>query len=326
MKALALALLVATSAHAQFAPAVGVGIIRDGKLREVRVSGELIAGKPAPYDTIFNVASLTKPVVAMVTLRLVAEGQWDLDEPLAKYWVDPDVAADPRHRVLTTRHVLAHQTGFKNWRWLDEGEKLRFNFDPGTKHQYSGEGFEYLRRALEKKFGVSLAELSQKYVFDAAGMRDTQHAWDARTDESRFAQWHDAKGAHAYPKHRITRVNAADDLLTTVEDYGRFGAWVMNGAGLPAPLFGALATPVAEIRKDHAMSLGWELFTNLPGGEYALVHSGSDDGVKALVILFPKSGHGLVLMANSDNGFALFEKAITESLPLGKELLARAKG
>ena len=328
--ALALVLFLPAALHAQsaapFQPAVGVGVIRDGKLREVRVSGELLQGQPAPYDTIFNVASLTKPIVAVLTLRLVAEGKWDLDEPLAKYWVDPDIAQDPRHRLLTTRHVLAHQTGFKNWRWLDEGEKLMFHFDPGTQHQYSGEGFEYLRRALEKKFGLSLAELSQKYVFDVAGMRETQHAWDARTDESRFAQWHDEKGAHAYPNHRITRVNAADDLLTTVEDYGRFAAWVMNGAGLPAPLFTAMTSPVAPIRENQSMSLGWELFSNLSGGEYALVHSGSDKGVKSLVIILPKSRWGLVLMTNTDNGFALFEKVIIETLPQGKELMARAKG
>ncbi|HYH10161.1 MAG TPA: serine hydrolase domain-containing protein [Thermoanaerobaculia bacterium] len=326
MKVLALALLLTGTVHAQSVPALGVGLIRDGKLREVRVEGELVQGQPAPYDTIFNVASLTKPLVAIVTLHLVAEGKWDLDEPLAKYWVDPDVAGDPRHRLLTTRHVLAHQTGFKNWRWLDDLEKLVFHFEPGTQHQYSGEGFEYLRRALEKKFGVSLAELSQKYVFDPLGMRDTQHAWDARTDESRFAQWHDAKGAHAYPDHKTTRVNAADDLLTTVEDYGRFAVWVMNGAGLPAPLFTALTSPQARIREHHAMSLGWELFTNLSGGEYALVHSGSDKGVKSLVIIMPKSRMGLVLMTNTDNGFALFEKVIIETLPLGKELMARAKG
>lgn len=48
----------------------------------------------------------------MLTLRLVSSGEWNLDEPLANYWVDPDVASDPRHKLLTTRHVLSHRTGF----------------------------------------------------------------------------------------------------------------------------------------------------------------------------------------------------------------------
>src|SRR5687768_1890417 len=96
-------------------PAVGIGVIRDGKPRQVKVYGELRKGVPAPYNTIFNVASLTKPVVILLTLKLVSSGQWSLDEPLAKYWVDPDVAGDPLHANLTTRHVLSHQTGFANW-------------------------------------------------------------------------------------------------------------------------------------------------------------------------------------------------------------------
>lgn len=305
-------------------PAVGIAVIRDGKLREVRVHGELQAGSPAPYDTIFNVASLSKPVVTMLTLKLVAAGKWSLDEPLAKYWVDPDVAADPRHKLLTTRHVLAHQTGFKNWRFQEESKKLTFHADPGTKHQYSGEGFEYLRRALEKKFGQSLIQLTKTHVLDPLGMRDTQQAWDAKTDESRFARWHDAEGKHAYPDHR-TDLNAADDLLTTIEDYGRFAAWVMNGAGLPEPLFADMIHPHAPLRENLAMGLGWEVHTNFPNGEYALIHSGSDEGVKSLVILFPKSKQGLVIFTNGDNGFHLYMPLVMELLDLGGELMKRAK-
>ena len=306
-------------------PAVGIGIVRDGKLRQVHVFGELAAGRPAPYDTIFNVASLAKPVVAILTLKLVAAGQWDLDEPLARYWVDPDVATDPRHRTLTTRHVLSHQTGFPNWRWMDESKKLSFHFDPGTKHQYSGEGFEYLRRALEKKFGKSLAHLAQVHIFDPVGMPDTQQAWDARTDEARFARWHDEKGFHRYTDHRTPNVNAADDLLTTVEDLGRFAVWVLNGAGLPKPLFDAMVKPQTQVRENMAMGLGWELHTGLSGGEYALIHSGSDQGVHAVMILLPNSKEGLIVMTNSDNGYRLYERIVIESLTQGREIMSRAK-
>ncbi|HEX7155299.1 MAG TPA: serine hydrolase domain-containing protein [Thermoanaerobaculia bacterium] len=305
-------------------PAVGIGVIRDGKLQRVEVYGQLAEGVAAPYDTIWNVASLTKPVVALLTLKLVAEGKWSLDEPLAKHWVDPDVANDPRHKKLTTRHVLSHQTGFKNWRWLEESKKLTFNADPGTKFGYSGEGFEYLRRALEQKLGKSLAQLSQTYVFDAAGMPDTRHLWDARMDEARFARWHDGEGRNTYTDHRTTKANAADDLLTTVEDYGRFAAWVLNGAGLPPALFNEMLKQQATMRPGAAFSLGWELIQDLPNGEYALIHSGSDEGVKTLVILLPRSKQGVVVLTNGDNGVRLYPKLITDHLDVGAELLERA--
>lgn len=296
-------------------PAVGIGIIRDGKLRQVRVYGELRQGEPAPYDTIFNVASLAKPIVSMLTLQLVSEGKWSLDEPLAKYWVDPDVADDPRHRLLTTRHVLRHMTGFPNWRWMAEPEKLTFHFDPGTRVQYSGEGFEYLRKALEKKFGATLPQLSKQYVFDRVGMRDTRQAWDERTDESRFARWHDAEGKNSYTDHKTTRVNAADDLLTTVEDYGRFGAWVLGGAGLPPAMYEQMVSG----------GLGWEVHRNFADGQYALIHSGGDRGVNAVIILLPKTKEGLIVLTNSDNGFQLYGKVVPEALSLGTELMKRAK-
>jgi CubicO group peptidase (beta-lactamase class C family) len=107
-------------------PAVGIGIIEDGKIKYIKVFGELKKGVPAPDNAIFNIASMTKPVVAMLTLKLVEDGQWNLDEPLFHYWIDPDVANDPMHRKLTTRHVLTHQSGFTNWRWQNSTKKLTF--------------------------------------------------------------------------------------------------------------------------------------------------------------------------------------------------------
>jgi CubicO group peptidase (beta-lactamase class C family) len=337
-----LSLLTASSLHAQAlfdpdktaawlrehnVPALGVGIIRDGKLAEVRVFGELQKGVAAPYDTIFNVASLTKPVVTMLTMQLVAKGQWSLDEPLAKYWVDPDVASDPRHAKLTTRHVLSHQTGFMNWRFLEESKTLTFHADPGTKLQYSGEGFEYLARALEKKFGKPLSELAAEHVFKPLQMNDSALTWTARTDESRFARWHGGDGSLHKEDYRITTANAADNLLTTVEDYGRFAAWVLRGAGLPDALFAEMVKQHAQVRPKIGMTLGWELLADLPGGEYALVHSGGDAGVNTLVMLLPKSKRGLVIFTNSDRGPALYEKLIVENLgEVGTEMMKRAKG
>jgi CubicO group peptidase (beta-lactamase class C family) len=305
-------------------PAAGIGIIRDGKVREVKVYGELKKGTPAPYDTIFNVASLTKPIVTMLTMRLVTQNQWSLDEPLAKYWTDPDLADDPRAKQLTTRHVLSHQTGFANWRWQAADKKLRFQFDPGTKFQYSGEGFEYLRKALEKKFGKSLAQLSASIVFDPLGMKDTQYAWDAHTDASRFARWHDEKGDNTYVDDRTTRVNAADNLLTTVADYARFAAAVINGQGLSKAVFEEMVKPHAAMNGGAHMTLGWERH-DFAGGEYALIHSGSDDGVKTLVVVVPASNQGLVVLTNGDNGWKLYDRVIAESLDVGKELMKRAQ-
>src|SRR5262249_421878 len=92
-------------------PALGIGYIADGKIQQVTVYGKNEQGDPNPDNTIFNVASLTKPITTLVVLKLVDAGRWSLDEPIYKYWTDPDVEDDPRSRKLTTRHILSHRTG-----------------------------------------------------------------------------------------------------------------------------------------------------------------------------------------------------------------------
>lgn len=301
-------------------PALGLGVIRDGKLERVRVLGELKSGEPAPHDTIFNVASLTKPVVAVLTLKLVSAGKWDLDEPLHKYWVDPDLKDDPRHKKLTTRLILSHRTGFANWRWLNESKKLEFGFEPGTKYQYSGEGLEYLRRALENKFQKPVERLAQELIFRPLGMKDTRFFWDEGMKETRFAIGHDAKGG-AYKPYKNTKANAADDLLTTVEDYGKFLVSVMNGDGLSKDVFREMVSHQVQTKESKYFGLGWEIY-DLGGGEYALSHGGSDEGVKTLVFLLPKSKHGLIIFTNSDNGTNVYEALIQAYLKdLGRRII-----
>ena len=307
-------------------PALGIAIIRDKTLKEIRMFGELKSGSPAPYNAIFNVASLTKPVVAVTVLKLVSNGDWNLDEPLHKYWVDPDVAGDPRHKLLTTRLVLSHQTGFKNWRYLNKDNKLAFDTTPGTSFGYSGEGFEYLRKAIEKKFGKGIEVLTDSLLFKPLGMHDTRHKWDDGVDEARFAHWHNEQGKEYTNDFKAAGVSAADDLLTTLEDYAKFGVYVMKGAGLKDDVFKQMVTPHVKTKNPTHMSLGWEMFTDIGSKkENALVHSGSDIGVKSLMILMPVSGEGLVVFMNGDAGNKLYEPVITQLLSSGKELMSRTR-
>jgi len=289
-------------------PALGLGIIEKGKLKQVKVYGEIAKGKLAPDNTIFNVASLTKPVTAIVALKLVSLGKWNLDEPLYKYWTDPDIANDPRNKKLTTRIVLSHQTGFPNWRWLSESKKLEFQFDPGTSYQYSGEGFEYLKKAMEIKFQKSLPQLATELIFKPLQMRDTRFVWDKNTDSSRFAIGYDRNGK-PYKINKDKAASAADDLLTTITDYGKFLVSVMDSEGLTKKVFDDMVSnQVASTRGKH-FGLGFEIY-DLGNGEYALSHGGSDEGVRAIIFILPKTKQGLLIFTNSDAGGSLYERLV----------------
>ncbi|RMA64752.1 serine hydrolase [Ulvibacter antarcticus] len=294
-------------------PAMGIGFIEDGKIKEIKVFGELEKGVPAPKNTIFNVASLTKPITALVTLKLVDSGLWNLDEPIYKYWIDPDIKDDPYLKKLTTRHILSHQTGFPNWRRLNDDGKLGFQFEPGTQYQYSGEGMEYLREALERKFVKALEELASELIFEPLQMKDTRLFWDQNMDEKRFAKWFNSKGEQ-YETYKNDQVNAADDLLTTVEDYSKFMLYVMNGAGLSSELIKEMSKEQVKVKKGQHFGLGWSVDTPIGKNEYALTHGGDDIGVKAICFVLPKTKRGLLIITNSDNGVQTYIPAIKHYL------------
>jgi CubicO group peptidase (beta-lactamase class C family) len=303
-------------------PALGLGVIENGTLKRIQVFGNIDKGVPAAYNTIFKVASLTKPVTALVALRLINAGKLGLDEPLEKYWKDPDIITDARIKKLTPRIILSHQTGFTNWRYLNPSNKLAFQFEPGTKFQYSGEGFEYLRRALEAKFGKPLEALADEWVFKPAGMKDTHFWWDKTVDEKRYAKNYDTAG-NAIATAKYYKANAAANLLTTVEDYGNFLTYILNGAGLSQQLLNEMHSNQVQLKADDYFGLGWEKLTGFSGNEYALIHTGKDPGVNTLAIMFPKSKRGYLVFLNGDNAGKVFEELLTKYLYLGKELWTR---
>ncbi|WP_276876735.1 serine hydrolase [Chryseobacterium joostei] len=293
-------------------PTLGLGIIDGGELKQVKVFGEIKKNVSAPYNTYFNVASLTKPVTAMVALRLISLGKWKLDESIDTYWTDPDIINDLRHKKLTTRLILSHQTGFPNWRWMNADKKLNFQFDPGTKYQYSGEGFEYLRKALEKKFKKPLEQLAQELIFQPMRMNDTQYIWDQNTDESRFAIGYNEKG-DPYPTEKNKTANAADDLHTTIEDYGNFMVNVMKGKDLNPEVFQEMIKKQSKIKEDVYFGLGLSVY-DLGNGDYALSHGGADKGTRCIAFVLPKTGKGILIFTNVDDGYKVYEKLVLHYL------------
>lgn len=277
-------------------PALGIGFINNGKI-ETKVYGFLEKGNAAPENTIFSIASLTKPVTAMVVLKLVDAGMWKLDEPIYKYWIDPDVAMDNRAKKLTTRYILSHRSGFPNWR---DG-KLTFQYEPGTKYQYSGEGFEYLRKAIEKKFHKTLDQLAGELIFKPLKMNDTKFYWGTGIDEKRFAIPHD-KAGNLYNDVTIKNesASAAYGILTTVKDYSIFLDYVMNGAGINPKLLREMFSNQTQIKTHQYFGLGWiiEEINN----ENVITHGGVGTGTQTIVFMLPKAKQGLVIFTNSGNG------------------------
>jgi CubicO group peptidase (beta-lactamase class C family) len=287
-------------------PSLSLVVLRKGKPVLTRAWGEQAPGIPATTATLYNTASLAKPITASVILTMVSQGKLGLDDRMADLYVDPDIAADPRHTLLTPRLSLSHQTGFPNWRT----DKLAFQFDPGSNYGYSGEGIEYAVAYTQLKSGKRLDALAQHYLFKPLRMTSTAYVeqpWFVGRVAQPFA-----KGAYQKPSMQKVPLGS-DDVFTTPSDYARFLQAVMTGKGLSKAL-------VAEQRRIQTgergtqcppsiktvcparsgFGLGWQIFEF--GAKTVLMHTGNDAGEFTFAYAIPSTGEAAVLMTNASNG------------------------
>ena len=290
---------------------IAIGLIENGSLQQIRTFGFRKDRIPVTVDTQYKVASLTKPIAALVALKLVEQGLLDLDESLDTYFTDPDIESHPYLKLLTARVILSHQSGLPNWRYLDASNKLSFQFKPGTQFQYSGEGFEILRKAIENKLQCSFESLAQKHLFKPLAMEHTHFHWNNPIKIAHYAHEHDEVG-RLIPLKKYTQASAAANLITTIEDYSAFICHIMNGAGLSRALYKEFLQPQIKEKEGIYRNLGLQLLPELPNGEIALMHTGGDYGTKAIFIALPQSKKGIVIFSNAENAMVMWRKIIVE--------------
>ena len=294
-----------------------------------------------PIGTSTNIygASLSKPVFAVFVLKLVQEGILDLDKPLQEYLPKPiydytptkkwhdnysDLKSDTLYRKITARMCLDHTTGFANWRWYEPDQKLRVNFTPGTKYNYSGEGMVYLQVVLEHMLGKSLEDLLQEKIFLPLHMNRTSYQWQSRFEDD-YCLGHQSTGK-LYEKDKDNDVRAASTMETTLDDYSLFTEAVLKDALLNKEMSKEMFTPQIRLRSIQqfgplqfrdssgndgiqlSYGLGWGLLQS-PNGTGAF-KEGHGDGFQHYTILFPKTGTGIVIMTNSDNGESIFKELL----------------
>ena len=157
-------------------PGASIAVVDRGKLAWSGSFGvkNILTRDPVREDTLFEAASMTKPVFAYVVMRLVDEKRLDLDRPLALYRRPANLGTDPNLERITARHVLGHSTGLPNW----ATGPLVTTSAPGSSYTYSGEAFIWLQLVVETIMGMGLGSVMQAKLFGPAGMTHSSFGWD----------------------------------------------------------------------------------------------------------------------------------------------------
>ena len=158
---LAKQLLASTAKHR--VPGASLAVVRDARVIWSRGFGfqDQASRTPVTGASIFEAASMSKPVFAYAVMKLHERGVIHLDTPLSTYTPAPFLQGDPRLHLITARHVLSHTTGFPDIR--SRANPLQIQFQPGEKWQYSGEGYAYLQSVMTRLAGHTLTSPCGSY-------------------------------------------------------------------------------------------------------------------------------------------------------------------
>ena len=304
--------------------------------------------RPVTKGTLFQVASVSKPVTACAVMQLVEKGDLSLDGDVNE--VLRFAVRNPAHpsKVITLRHLLTHTSGIRdNWKVLEDtwvkngdfpkplGESLAaylqpkgeyfsakksfYQWAPGEKSQYSNVGFALAAYLAEAKAKVSFETLCQRGVFGPLGMQGSSFRLQGM-DQAKIAMPYGFKkktGAFKPLGHHGYLDFPSGTLRVSAPHLARFllsfiGDGEFDGTRV------LKAETVREMRRisfpkaDSKQGLAW--YFDKIGNSSVMGHDGGDPGVSTLMQYRPKDGVGFVILQNGEPKNGKFEQALAQRL------------
>lgn len=298
-------------------PGIAMVTLTDCQPGEAVVAGQATLEPPRAVtpDTVFEAASLSKPVFAWLVMQLADEKLIDLDRPLADTFDYARIPDKTAYAKLTPRLVLTHRTGLPNWAGSDADFPRRtapipFVQPPGTANSYSGEAFQLLQAFVEHTTGRSLQALFQARLGQVMPQSTFVQPLRPGTVASRgYASAAQASGGRDMTTLTDHALSAAS-LVTTAQDYARFLSLVCRREGLSRAAYDDMLRPQAPLPQGDspgptARGLSWTI-TDL-GGQTRVSHNGSNGEYRAFAGFSPETRDGVVILTNGVKGRALID-------------------
>ena len=316
-------------------PGVSITIMKDFAIVATYTYGvaDVETGAPVTAETMFQAASISKPVAAMVSLKAVQDGRFSLDQDvntILKAWKLPEGPFTKERRV-TPRSLMSHTSGtgdgfgFPGYapqvtlpsipQILDGVQPpsnlrpVRLERAPLVGFKYSGGAVMIQQLALMDAVGKPFAEIAREWVLDPIGMTNSTFAQPlAPSREKQAARAHNRTGARMGDPWHVYPEQAAAGLWTTPTDLAKFAIEVQSSLlgksnrVLSSTTVREMVTPVGVGPFAVGFQIGKE------GEGWYFMHGGSNWGFQCDLIAHRVKGYGAVIMTNGDGGGALIQR------------------
>jgi CubicO group peptidase (beta-lactamase class C family) len=320
------------------APGLAVGVVKDMELIYATGFGvmNLKTGEKVTPQSLFHMASITKPFVATAIVQLLEQKKLSLDDRIVEYLPYFEMK-DERYATLTIRQFLTHSSGMPNvedYHWdkpeYDEGALERYVrsltdqellFEPGEKFTYSNMAFEVLGDLIAKVSGLSFADYVKQNILLPLGMNDSS-ILIRDVDPELLASGHEEGW---FGRTRVTKHFAynrshgpSSCLYSSIVDMSRWAIANMNSGELDgkrildASSYELLWTPaLEEVRvsgDNRPVHIGLSWFLSEKAGNQIVSHGGRDTGYRANFVLYPDVGGAIILLSNYSDPDETFDK------------------
>jgi CubicO group peptidase (beta-lactamase class C family) len=290
---------------------ISIAIINDAKVVYHRSFGiaDINSLDTVNDQTLFQAASVSKPIFAYFVMKMVEKGLLNLDTPLYRYLPYQDIKDDPRYKLITARMALCHTTGFPNWRPNYQG-KLDIKFTPGTKYSYSGEGYMYLAKVIAHLTNCNLSNLDSVFQHEVSKPLNLKHAYFGMNDyvAKHLAKGHDGNKIVYDNNFDIINFNSAGGLYTEAMSFANFLIAIMEEKGLKRESFNEMLKAQVQIPDDDNLrknfgvteyGLGFERKPSIYGMN--LAHGGNNWGYSSFFMINREKKFGYVFFTNSNS-------------------------
>jgi CubicO group peptidase (beta-lactamase class C family) len=315
-------------------PGVSIAVIKDDSIHWAKGYGlaDVAAGVPVDTATVFQAASISKPVTAMAVLRAAQEGRLSLEADiktiLKSCKLPPNQFAE--HSAVTPRALLSHTSGtgdgfgFPGYppssprptpEQIVAGEKpsntgpVLFERVPFAGFKYSGGGYVILQIALTDTLGKPFPEIMRETILGPLEMTSSTYEQPLPANrEAKAAHGHDGRGKPMNVNWNIYPELAAAGLWTTPSDLARFVIEVQKAVRGPAGLVLSQSTAKEMVTPVGVGPFAIGLTVDKRGEGWYFSHSGSNAGFQCLLVGHLRKGYGVVIMTNSDSGGRLIKE------------------